>query len=302
MGTVSIHAPKTPITKGSSGIAAATVPNVCKMPGPPAPFVPTPLPNIGKSGMSPDGYSTSVTIDGDPVAIQGSSFGSMGDVASKGTGGGIVSNNCEGPTKFIAPGSLTVKIEGKNVQLLGDSTSNNNGPSGSPPNAACMMGTVQSPGTPGVGKKLELDCGEFGTYGDQKKKTGKGKYDRDHIPSKAALKEAAKKIAKKLTGVAKISSGQAAAIENAALSIVIPKSAHQSISPTYGGRNADLMESDAKDLSGAAKRDTAKMKKGLKKHADEDCVEAYNEGAKEINKMTNADYKKFLTNILKTVK
>ena len=53
MGTVTINAPKTPVTEGSSGIAAATLPNVCKMPGPPAPFVPSPLPNIAKSGDSP---------------------------------------------------------------------------------------------------------------------------------------------------------------------------------------------------------------------------------------------------------
>ena len=145
MPTVAINPPKTPVTKGSSGIAAATVPNVCKMPGPPAPFVPTPLPNIGKSDNSPDGYSTTVKIEGNPVAIRGASFKSMGDVASQGTGGGIVSNNVQGATKFIAPGSLTVKIEGKNVQLLGDQMMNNCGPSGSPPNAATMEGEIQGP-------------------------------------------------------------------------------------------------------------------------------------------------------------
>ena len=85
--------------------------------------------------MSPSGYSTSVKIEGKAVAIQGASFKSMGDIASKGLGGGLVSMNCEGPTKFVAPGSLDVKIEGKNVQLLGDIMSNNNGPSGSPPNS-----------------------------------------------------------------------------------------------------------------------------------------------------------------------
>jgi uncharacterized Zn-binding protein involved in type VI secretion len=145
MPTVAVNAPKTPVTQGSSGIAAATLPNICKMPGPPAPFVPTPLPNIGKSDNSPQGYSTTVTIEGNPVAIQGASFNSTGDVASQGTGGGIVSNNVQGPTKFVAPGSLDVQIEGKNVQLLGDQMLNNCGPSGSPPNAATMGGVLQSP-------------------------------------------------------------------------------------------------------------------------------------------------------------
>ena len=143
MPSVSIHPPKTPVTKGSTGIAAATVPNVCKMPGPPAPFVPAPLPNIGKSGMSPQGYSKKVKIEKKSVAIMGASFKSMGDVASKGTGGGMVSMNTHGPTKFIAPGSLSVKIEGKNVHLLSDVMSNNNGPSGSPPNAATLQGVLQ---------------------------------------------------------------------------------------------------------------------------------------------------------------
>lgn len=143
--SVSIHPPKTPCTKGSHGIAKATIPNICKMPGPPAPFVPAPLPNIGKSELSPQGYSTTVTIEGDAVAIRGATFESMGDMASKGTGGGLISANCHGPTKFAAPGSMTVKIEGKNVHLLGDPMLNNCGPSGSPSNTgATMMGLDQS--------------------------------------------------------------------------------------------------------------------------------------------------------------
>src|ERR1700710_2269280 len=98
MSTITVNFPKTPVTKGSNGIASATLPNVCKMPPPPPPFAPTPLPNIGQSSKQPQGYSTTVTFDGQPVAIKGASFGSSGDIASKATGGGIVSNNAEGPT------------------------------------------------------------------------------------------------------------------------------------------------------------------------------------------------------------
>jgi hypothetical protein len=142
--SVGIHPPKTPVTTGSHGIAKATIPNVCKMPGPPAPFVPTPLPNIAKSELSPKGYSTSVKIEGDAVAIRGATFESMGDIASKGTGGGLISANTHGPAKFIGPGSMTVKIEGKSVHLLGEPMLNNCGPSGSPPNTgATMMGVSQ---------------------------------------------------------------------------------------------------------------------------------------------------------------
>jgi uncharacterized Zn-binding protein involved in type VI secretion len=143
MATVSINPPKTPVTAGSDGIAPATTPNVCKMPGPPAPFVPAPLPNVGRSGLSPEGYSKSVLIEGKRVAVKGATFGSVGDIASKATGGGVVSAAAEGATAFVGPGSMDVKIEGKNVQLLGDPMLNNGGPGGSPPNAATMVGVVQ---------------------------------------------------------------------------------------------------------------------------------------------------------------
>ena len=144
MSSVGIHPPKTPVTAGSMGMAKATTPNVCKMPGPPAPFVPSPLPNIAKSGSSPKGYSRTVKIEGKEVAIRGATFESMGDMASKGTGGGLISANTHGPAKFISPGSLTVKIEGKSVHLLGEPMLNNCGASGSPPNTgATMMGLRQ---------------------------------------------------------------------------------------------------------------------------------------------------------------
>jgi uncharacterized Zn-binding protein involved in type VI secretion len=143
---VSVNGPKSPVTEGSNGVAAATIPNVCKMPGPPAPFVPTPLPNIGKSNDSPKDYSKKVTIEGKKVAIKGATFKSTGDMASKGTGGGLVSANTHGPTKFVGPGSMDVKIEGKNVQLLSDPMLNNCGGSGSPPNSATLLGVIQPSG------------------------------------------------------------------------------------------------------------------------------------------------------------
>ncbi|MEC4678766.1 MAG: PAAR-like domain-containing protein [Nitrospirota bacterium] len=143
--SVGVNPPKTPVTKGSNSIATATLPNICKMPGPPAPFVPTPLPNIGKSGEKPEGYTQNVKVEGQPVAVKGASFGSMGDAASKGTGGGLVSANTHGPCKFIGPGSLDVKFEGKNVHLLSDPMTNNCGGGGNPANAATMMGAVHAP-------------------------------------------------------------------------------------------------------------------------------------------------------------
>lgn len=157
MISVGIHPPKTPVTEGSMGIAKATTPNVCKMPGPPAPFVPSPLPNIAKSGSSPKGYSRTVKIEGDAVAIRGATFGSIGDIASKGTGGGLISANTHGPAKFITPGSLTVKIQGKSVHLLGEPMLNNCGPSGAPPNTgATLQGVKQL--DQGGDSPIKIDC------------------------------------------------------------------------------------------------------------------------------------------------
>jgi len=114
------------------------------MPGPPAPFVPTPLPNIASSGTSPKGYSKKVKIEGQTVAIRGATFASKGDMPSKGTGGGLVSANTHGPAKFITPGSPTVEIEGKSVHLLAEPMLNNCGPTGNPTNTgATMTGDVQ---------------------------------------------------------------------------------------------------------------------------------------------------------------
>jgi uncharacterized Zn-binding protein involved in type VI secretion len=168
LATVAIHPPKTPVHKGIHSVAKATIPNICKMPGPPAPFVPAPLPNIAKSELSPKGYSTTVEIEGNAVAIRGATYESIGDMASKGTGGGLISANCHGPAKFIAPGSMTVKIEGKNVHLLGDPMLNNCGPSGSPPNTgATMMGGGTDHAEQKAGPILKIKCEETDLNGNE---------------------------------------------------------------------------------------------------------------------------------------
>jgi hypothetical protein len=160
--SVGVNPPKTPVTKGSHGIAQNTIPNICKMPGPPAPFVPAPLPNIAKSELNPQGYSKTVEIEGNAVAIRGATFESIGDMASKGTGGGLISANCHGPAKFISPGSLTVQIEGNNVHQLSDMMLNNCGPGGSPPNTGATMCGGETQSTAPLGK-MPIDC-ENGTY------------------------------------------------------------------------------------------------------------------------------------------
>lgn len=125
MVSVHVNPPRTPVTEKSGGMKVAALPNVCKMPGPPAPFVPTPLPNIGTSNSSPKGYSKKVKAEKKKIAIKGASFKSKGDMASKGTGGGLISASTHDVTEFVGPGSMNVKVEGKAVQLLGDVMTNN---------------------------------------------------------------------------------------------------------------------------------------------------------------------------------
>lgn len=165
MISVGVNPPKTPVTEGSNDMAIATLPNVCKMPGPPAPFVPVPLPNIGRSADRLTDGTTTVQIEGKKVAIKGSYFMSQPspDVASQGTGGGIVSSAVQGKTEFVAPGSMNVKAEGKNIQLLGDAMTNNGG---SPSNAGTLPGNMQPPQVMAVLQQIACKC-------DKKVKPGK---------------------------------------------------------------------------------------------------------------------------------
>jgi uncharacterized Zn-binding protein involved in type VI secretion len=161
MSSVGVNPPHTPVTEGSGGKALATMPNVCKMPGPPAPFVPTPLPNIGTSGDSLTDGSTTVKFEGSKIAIKGSYFMSQpsGDVASQGTGGGIVSAKTQGKTEWVAPGSMDVKADGKNIQLLGDAVSNNGG---SPANAATMKVLQKAIGKKAAKALCAAVCAHYG--------------------------------------------------------------------------------------------------------------------------------------------
>ena len=142
-------------------------------------------------------------------------------------------------------------------------------------------------------KKDKLKCGENGKYGDLKKKTGKGQFDRDHVPSKAALKERA---SEKFRGGRELCPKQAKAIDDLANAIAIPKWAHSGYSPTYGGNNTETkITDDAKNLQKATRRDTAAMKKGMKEQgASKECQKEYAKWAKQVNKITPRQYDRML--------
>lgn len=146
--------------------------------------------------------------------------------------------------------------------------------------------------------KGKLKCGDSGSYKDLKKKTGDGKFDRDHIPSKAALKERARE----LNGGRRLTPAQERAVDSWGNAIAIPRQAHIDVSPTYGQTIAEARK-DAKNLAGAAKRDVDSMLDKISEYdADGGCREAYMTAAKRVIDMTNDDYARELGNILRTVK
>jgi len=145
--------------------------------------------------------------------------------------------------------------------------------------------------------KKKMKCGEHGKYGDLKKKTGGGKFDRDHIPSKAALKKRAEALLGR-----ELKDSEKKAIDAAGDAIAIPRQAHIDISPTYGQSSIDAAK-DAADLAGSAKRDIEAMLEKIDEY-DEDggCKDAYKKASAEILKKTNVDYDKMLAKVLKGVK
>lgn len=288
MVSVGVNPPKTPVTEGSTDMAPATLPNVCKMPGPPAPFIPTPLPNIGQSSDRLTDATSTVKIEGKKVAIKGAYYMSQPspDVASQGTGGGIVSSKTQGKTEFVAPGSMDVKAEGKNIQLLGDAMTNNGG---SPANAATAPGNQQAPTT-----VVMLECGETGSYSKLQEKGAAPDYERDHVPSKAALRDAAYNRAA-AAGVS-LNDDQKKCIANRVeargITVAIPRSSHRGFSPTCGsGKNTPArIAGDAAtpdSMKAAVERDTSEMQKhfdGPPKHA---CADAYREATKKVKAHDN---------------
>jgi hypothetical protein len=150
-----------------------------------------------------------------------------------------------------------------------------------------------------VKPKKKLKCGEYGKYGELKKKNGDGKFDRDHIPSKAALKERALE----LNGGVPLTAAQKSAIDKWGGSIAVPRQAHIDVSPTHGTKNIDLAPKDAQNLAGAARRDVEEMLKKIDDYdADGGCKKAYQKSAKRVLKMNNKEFDDALSGILSKVK
>lgn len=108
--------------KGSNGIAAATIPDVCKTPSPAGP-VPIPYPNIAMSSSLAKGTKT-VKADGKKMCAHKKSEYSRSNGDEPGTAGGVKSSTNMKEAKWITS-SMNVKMEGKGACRLSDKMTNN---------------------------------------------------------------------------------------------------------------------------------------------------------------------------------
>lgn len=157
--------------KGSTGMATATVPDVCKTPSPAGP-VPIPYPNIARVSELSDG-TTTVKADGQMAAIKGSNLSrSSGDEA--GTAGGVKSSTFGKEATWILY-SFDVQFEGQGACRLTDKMFMNS------QNTVCLAGFFnpsinQSRDPAGWCKALRECIREMVGEGRQGKK---GKYYKD---------------------------------------------------------------------------------------------------------------------------
>ncbi len=116
-------------TKG--GGMCMGVPDVCKVPAPPAPPIPTPFPNMAQLNMATATSVKVLIMNKEVVVVTSKVPSSKGDEA--GVGGGVVSGMNMGEVSF-KKGSSKVMAEGKAVIVLtamsGHNGSNANMPAG----------------------------------------------------------------------------------------------------------------------------------------------------------------------------
>jgi hypothetical protein len=190
-------------------------------------------------------------------------------------------------TYFVGSKGWGFGVWAHNTSSYSSTTGAGSGSSTSPP-APAPASTPTSTG----GKKT-LTAGELGTYGQQKQRTGGGLYDRDHIPSKGAMKERAAQ----LKG-APLTSEEARQVENQAKTVVLPKDLHQA-GRTYGGKNTEAqIAADASNLAGAAAKDIAAHTANIPTVRPGDPAGTYKPALDQMGAVTNAEYDSFLKSIL----
>lgn len=126
------------VHKGSNGISAATMPDVCKTPSPGGP-VPLPYPNISQSATLAKGTTTVKADGGMMIANKGSEF-SLSNGDNPGVAGGVKSSTFMKESTWILY-SFDVKMQGKGAARLSDKKFQNH------ENTVDLAGTIQNPKT-----------------------------------------------------------------------------------------------------------------------------------------------------------
>ena len=156
------------------------------------------------------------------------------------------------------------------------------------------MNAVFPGGPPPMRLKPKLSLGEVDEYGTLKGKAGENLFDRDHQPSKGALKERAEQLKGE-----RLSATERTRIENRAQATAIPRDVHKA-GPTYGGKNtAALKTSDASDLAAATRRDADAMVQNGRR-LDPNNAKVYEEAAEKMkqNSSDNAKIDDWLRGLL----
>ncbi|EKS6641578.1 S-type pyocin domain-containing protein [Enterobacter hormaechei] len=123
---------------------------------------------------------------------------------------------------------------------------------------------------------------EVELYSDFKRRSRQGKYEADHMPSRAAVDAYLR------ANYPLLDDDEILALTDKVAAIVIPKNMHQKISETYGGRNTPIqIELDSRNLRAAVDRNLDAIKPALKEHgATEIQIEAARVKMHKINTET----------------
>ena len=126
------------VVTSTGGLAVVGFPDVCKLPAPPAPFVPIPYPSLA----GPSQVKSLAKVAGQTVMTKDSSAtASKGDGAGSATG--VTSNKVAGKAEFTNY-SFDVKFEGKGVSGAFDTMLHNNASAASQAKAAQLRSRLQA--------------------------------------------------------------------------------------------------------------------------------------------------------------
>jgi len=140
-----------------------------------------------------------------------------------------------------------------------------------------------------------LKCGEVGTYSKLNEKRARRKFERDHVPSHAAMNKAAQSSSRMRDASDVERACVKSRLKARALTISIPRTLHRGHSRTCGSRNTkNQIKTDSKDLDSAANRDLGRIQRRLDS-TNSPCAAAYRAAAKKVRAQ---NHKKLINDVI----